>query len=64
LTTILPPLLRRLDTVAATVGPSLAAEVLAAAERISRLNADPGINAPAIQRECERLRALAQAHAT
>jgi hypothetical protein len=40
----------------------LATEVLATAERIEALNADPGNRAPEISRECERLRALARSY--
>lgn len=40
----------------------LAAEVLAAADRIEELNGDPGNRAPEIRRECERLRELARFH--
>ena len=40
----------------------LAAEVLAAADRIEALNGDPGNRAPEIRRECERLRELARSH--
>jgi len=75
LTTVLPPILRRLPGAAEpssrstpspparTDRPSaqpFAAEVLAAADRIDALNADPGNRAPDIQRECERLRELAR----
>ena len=41
---------------------SLAAEVLAAADRIEDLNGDPANRAPEIRRECERLRELARFH--
>ena len=41
----------------------LAEEVLAAADRIETLNADPGNRAPEIRRECERLRELARSYA-
>ncbi|MCA1682718.1 MAG: hypothetical protein LC685_01765 [Actinobacteria bacterium] len=40
--------------------PPLAAEVLAAADRIEALNGDPGNRTPDIRRECERLRQLAR----
>lgn len=46
-----------------TPPPTLATAVLAAADRIEALNADPGNRAPDIRRECERLRALARSHA-
>jgi peptidoglycan/LPS O-acetylase OafA/YrhL len=71
LTTALPPILRRLqEPAAASTGRSeraaapltLAAEVIAAADRIEALNGDPGNRAPEIRRECERLRALARSH--
>lgn len=42
----------------------LEAQVLAAADRIQALNADPGNRAPEIRRECERLRELAGRHAS
>jgi hypothetical protein len=41
----------------------LAAEVMAAAERIEDLNRDPGNRAPEIRRECDRLRRLARGYA-
>lgn len=41
----------------------LATDVLAAADRIEALNADPGNRTPEIRRECARLRDLARAHA-
>jgi hypothetical protein len=68
LTTALPPILRRVQRAAASPGDAaarvdLAAEVLAAAERIDALNADPGNRAAEIRRECDRLRELARAHA-
>jgi hypothetical protein len=74
LTTALPPILRRLQrSAAAPVSPvanldqaaipqPLVAEVLAAADRIDSLNADPGNRASDIRRECERLRRLARSH--
>jgi hypothetical protein len=44
-------------------GPrALAAEVVAAADRIEALNGDPGNRAPDIRRECERLREFARSH--
>lgn len=42
--------------------PGMAVEVLAAADRIEALNADPGNRSPEIRRECERLRGLARSH--
>jgi len=64
LTSILQPILRRLQptTPGRTAQPraSLAAEVLASADRIEELNADPARLAPEIRRECERLRELAR----
>ena len=42
---------------------SLATEMLAAADRIEALNADPARRAPEIRRECESLRALARSYA-
>lgn len=61
LSTALPPILRRMQpaTAAAIAPPTLADQVLAAADRIEAL--DP--SAPELRRECERLRALARAHA-
>lgn len=41
---------------------TLAAEVIAAAERIEALNADPGNRAPEIRREVQRLRELARTY--
>lgn len=71
LTTALPPILRRLQRPAVAAATQtnglptplpLAAEVLAVADRIDALNADPGNRAPEIMRECERLRQLARSH--
>jgi hypothetical protein len=69
LTSVLQPILRRLAPPAARPGvaaaarsDTLAAEVLAAADRIQELNADPARRAAEIRRECERLRELARAH--
>jgi hypothetical protein len=74
LSTALPPILRRSQRpqvaearragtrkapASATPLP-LAAEVLAAADRIESLNGDPGNRSPEIRRECERLRELAR----
>jgi hypothetical protein len=74
LTTALTPIVRRLqrspaggaarvvdtDGQRAPVRPSLTSEVLASADRIDALNADPGNRAADIRRECERLRELAR----
>lgn len=66
LTSVLQPILRRLQV--AEPGPSvqpptsLAAEVLAAADRIEELNGDPARRAAEIRRECERLRELARTY--
>ena len=67
LTTVLPPVLRRFQqptepVTAGTATLPLAAEVLAAADRIEALSAGPGNRAPEIRRECERLRELGRAH--
>jgi hypothetical protein len=64
LTTVLQPLLRRLQR-AAPVAPTgalqrFAGEVEAAAARIEELNRGPGVRAPEIRREVERLRQLAR----
>jgi hypothetical protein len=63
LTSVLQPILRRLQPAerdAAEPPASLAAEVLAAADRIEALNADPSRRSAEIRRECERLRELAR----
>jgi hypothetical protein len=60
LTTTLAPILRRLQRQSAS---TLAEEVLAAADRIDELNRGPGIRAPEIRKEVERLRALARGYA-
>lgn len=66
LTTALPPILRPLQRVSAArprhdaLG-SMATEVLAIADRIDALNGDPGVRAPEISRELERLRSVARA---
>ena len=76
LTTALTPILRHLQrpgftageragaahTNGATPPPALASEVLATADRIEALNADPGNRGADIRRECERLRELARSH--
>ena len=66
LTTALPPILRRVQgpavrrpAAAPTGTPGVANEILAIADRIETLNADPGTRAPEIRRECERLRKAA-----
>lgn len=63
LTTVLPPILRRLAPTPATgaqapSGP--AGEMLAIADRIDELGRDPGLRSPQIRRETERLRRLAR----
>ena len=88
LTTVLPPIMRRLQPAPARAEPApqrrelpvdaggepvlptterasaaLAAEVMAAADRIEDLNRDPGNRAPEIRRECDRLRRLARGYA-
>ena len=51
------------ERTAATPPPApLAAEVIAAADRIETLNADPGNRAPEIRREVQRLRELARSY--
>lgn len=67
LTTALPPILRRVQepgTRGSTEAPrrirGVSDEVLAIADRIETLNADPGRRSPEIRRECERLRAAAR----
>jgi len=66
LTTALQPVVRRLQrprpVVPRGAAPPLAAEVLAAADRIEALNADPGRRSAEIRRECERLRELARTY--
>jgi peptidoglycan/LPS O-acetylase OafA/YrhL len=57
LSTVLPPIRRRMGPPPEPASPDpLARELLAAADRIEALNGDPGI-----ARECERLRRLARA---
>jgi len=63
LTTVLPPILRRLAPseaagVPAPSGP--AGEMLAIADRIDELGRGPGLRSPQIRRETERLRRLAR----
>jgi hypothetical protein len=66
LTTVLPPIMRRLggsDRAPAppkTTAESLAQDVLAAVDRIEAMNAGNVGRGPEIRRECERLRALAR----
>jgi hypothetical protein len=73
LTSVLPPILRRMQTrVPAPQAPGtnpsrdealdfLASEVVQIADRIDVLNRDPGLRAPEIRAEVERLRNLAKA---
>lgn len=67
LTTALPPILRPLQR-GSTPAPArlgaleqMAGEVLVIADRIDELNSDPGVRAPEIRRELERLRGVARA---
>jgi hypothetical protein len=70
LTTVLPPILRRIQPAAAIPAEHngnransdefLASAVIRIAERIEALNSDPGNRAPEIRTEVERLRKLAQ----
>lgn len=64
LTSVLPPLLRRIERASegapATAMQRFAGEVEAAAERIDELNRGPSNRAPEIRREVERLRNLAR----
>lgn len=66
LTSVLQPIIRRLHQAepGSSIQPrsSLAAEVVAAADRIEALNADPGRRSAEIRRECERLRELARTY--
>jgi hypothetical protein len=67
LATALPPILRRVqpDAPAAArdgAGGSFASQVVEIADRIAELNSDPGIRAPEIRAEVERLRKLAKSH--
>lgn len=78
LTSVLPPILRRLQAPREPGGPAASAmetssaarrealefltgEVVAIADRIDELNRSPGLRAPEIRREVERLRNLAHA---
>ena len=75
LTTALAPIVRKLQQPAATAAAparearaeeppaAFVVEVIEAADRIDELNGDPGIRAPEIRREVERLRRLARAYA-
>ena len=63
LTTVLPPILRRLAPASETAAPTPlrpAGEMLAIADRIDELGRDPGLRAPEIRRETDRLRRLAR----
>jgi hypothetical protein len=64
LTTVLPPIIRRLErspgTAPTTAIERFAGEVEAAADRIHELNSGPSNRAPEIRREAERLRDLAR----
>jgi hypothetical protein len=73
LTTVIAPLLRRLQVARAPVpgaehggdsAEALASDVIRIAERIDLLNGDPGNRAPEIQAEANRLRKLAQSFET
>jgi MFS family permease len=59
LTTVLPPILRRMQP-APPDSDSVASQVLEIADRIEVLNGDPGNRAPEIRAELTRLRKLAQ----
>ena len=63
LTTVLPPILRRLAPTSATEAPTPlrpAGEMLAIADRIDELGRDPGLRTPELRRETDRLRRLAR----
>ena len=60
LTTVLPPILRRLAATGAPTPSGPAGEMLAIADRIDELGRDPGLRTPQIRRETERLRRLAR----
>jgi hypothetical protein len=71
LTSILPPILRKLQPAPATASANgnadagdefLASAVMRIADRIDALNSDPGNRAPEIQAEVDRLRKLAQSY--
>jgi hypothetical protein len=67
LASVLPSVLRRMDAGAPAAtrtrgDDSFASQVVEAADRIALLNADPGMRAPEIRAEVERLRKLAQSH--
>jgi hypothetical protein len=57
--TLIPPILRRLQRPQATTD-GFAGEVIAIADRIDELGRGPGIRTPEIRRETERLRRLAK----
>ena len=60
LTSVLPPILRRIQP--ARADDRIAAEVMEIADRIEVLNADPGNRGPEIRAEIQRLRRLAETH--
>jgi hypothetical protein len=69
LTTVLPPILRRIQPAAPATAESngtgggdgfLASAVIRIADRIDALNSDPGNRAPEIRAELDRLRKLAE----
>lgn len=60
LTSVLPPILRRIQP--ARADGRIAAEVIEIADRIEVLNADPGNRGPEIRAEIQRLRRLAETH--
>jgi hypothetical protein len=69
LTSVLPPILRRIEKRAPAASPDrqealalLASEVVEIADRIEALNRDPGMRAPEIRVEIERLRKLARSY--
>jgi hypothetical protein len=71
LTSILPPILRKLESAPAAESANgsadaadefLAAAVIRIADRIDELNSDPGNRAPEIRAEVDRLRKLAQSY--
>jgi MFS family permease len=64
-TTLMPPLLRRLQrsgTAPVRSEDGFAGEVLAIADRIEELGRGPGLHTPEIRREVDRLRRLAREH--
>lgn len=66
LTTVLQPIVRRVqqpaEARAAGTQSALTSELLALADRLEALNADPARRSSEIRRECERLRELARAY--